>query len=215
MKSITCEADIASGLEALLARDPHLGDIIARAGPVPLRLLPAGYSGLAEIVVSQMVSKASASAIFGRLAERLGGEVSGAGVTALGADGLFGVGLSRAKASTLLAMSDAELAGRLDLQGVCHMETSEAVAYLTAVKGVGPWTAEVYLMFCAGNPDIFPVGDIALVHAVHHAFAHDEKLKGRDLAAFAERWSPWRSVAARLFWALYSQALRRAADPLG
>lgn len=215
MKPITSEVDIAAGLDALVTLDPRLGDIVARAGPVPLRLQPAGFRGLAEIVVSQMVSKASASAIFGRLAERLGGEVSGAGVMALGADGLFGVGLSRAKASTLLAMADAELAGQLDLQEVCRTETSEAIAHLTAVKGVGPWTAEVYLMFCAGHPDIFPVGDIALVHAVHHAFAHDEKLKGRDLAAFAECWSPWRSVAARLFWAFYSRQLRRAADPLG
>ena len=215
MKPITSEVDIAAGLDALVELDPRLGEIIARAGPVPLRLQPAGFAGLAEIVVSQMVSKASASAIFGRLVEKLGGEVSGAGVMALGADGLFGVGLSRAKASTLLAIADAELAGGLDLQGVCRMATADALAHLTAVKGVGPWTAEVYLMFCAGHPDIFPVGDIALVHAVHHAFAHDAKLKGRNLAAFAECWAPWRSVAARLFWAFYSQALRRAADPLG
>ncbi|MET3615893.1 DNA-3-methyladenine glycosylase II [Rhizobium aquaticum] len=215
MKPITSEFDIAAGLDALLTLDPRLGDIVARAGPVPLRLQPAGFAGLAEIIVSQMVSKASASAIFGRLAAKLSGEVCGAGVIALGADGLFGVGLSRAKASALLAIAEAEIAGRLDLQGACCMETAEALAHLTAVKGVGPWTAEVYLMFCAGHPDIFPVGDIALVHAVHHAFGRDEKLKGRDLAALAECWSPWRSVAARLFWAFYSQALRRAADPLG
>ena len=215
MKPITCEADVAAGLEALVALDPRLSDIVARAGPVPLRLQPAGYAGLAEIVVSQMVSKASASAIWGRLVAGLGGEADGAGVRALGADGLFAVGLSRAKASTLLAIADAELAGQLDLKGVCLLDPSEAMAHLTAVKGVGPWTAEVYLMFCAGHPDIFPVGDIALVHAVHHAFGHDEKLNGRRLASFAEVWSPWRSVAARLFWAFYSRQLRRAADPLG
>lgn len=215
MKPITSELDIAAGLDALVALDPRLGDIIARAGPVPLRLQPAGFCGLAEIVVSQMVSKASASAIFGRLAEKVGGEVSGTSVMALGADGLFGVGLSRAKASTLLAIADAERVGQLDLQAVCRMDTSDAMAHLTAVKGVGPWTAEVYLMFCAGHPDIFPVGDIALVHAVHRAFAHDEKINGRRLATFAECWSPWRSVAARLFWAFYSRQLRRAADPLG
>lgn len=125
MKPITSEVDIAAGLDALVELDPRLGEIIARAGPVPLRLQPAGFAGLAEIVVSQMVSKASASAIFGRLVEKLGGEVSGAGVMALGADGLFGVGLSRAKASTLLAIADAELAGGLDLQGVCRMATAE------------------------------------------------------------------------------------------
>lgn len=215
MQPITGEADIVRGLSALVELDPRLAGIVARAGPVPLRLQPAGFSGLAEIVVSQMVSKASASAIFGRLSARLDGNMTGGGVMALGADGLFAVGLSRAKASTLLAIAEAELAGQLDLQRVCGFETQAAMEHLTAVKGVGPWTAEVYLMFCAGHPDIFPVGDIALVHAVHHAFAHDEKLKGRDLAAFAARWSPWRSVAARLFWAFYSQALRRAADPLG
>ncbi len=215
MKPITCEADIAAGLAALVTLDPRLGEIVARAGPVPLRLQPAGYAGLAEIVVSQMVSKASASAIWGRLVAALGGEVSGSAVAALGADGLFGVGLSRAKASTLLAIAEAELEGRLDLQVVCRVETSEAMAHLTAVKGVGPWTAEVYLMFCAGHPDIFPVGDVALVHAVHRAFEHGDKLSGRQLAVFAEGWSPWRSVAARLFWAFYSSQLRRAADPLG
>ncbi len=215
MKPITCEADVAAGLEALVVLDPRLADIVVHAGPVPLRLQPAGYAGLAEIVVSQMVSKASASAIWGRLAVRLDGEVGAAGVMALGADGLFSVGLSRAKASTLLAIADAELAGQLDLQGVCRLGTSQAMAHLTAIKGVGPWTAEVYLMFCAGHPDIFPVGDIALVHAVHHAFADEEKLNGRRLASFAECWSPWRSVAARLFWAFYSRQVRRAADPLG
>lgn len=215
MKPITCEADIAAGLEALVGRDPRLGEIVAQAGPVPLRLQPAGYAGLAEIVVSQMVSKASASAIWGRLVAGLGGEVSGPAVAALGGEGLFAVGLSRAKASTLLAIAEAELEGRLDLEGVCRMETSQAISHLSAVKGIGPWSAEVYLMFCAGHPDIFPVGDVALVHAVHNAFGHDEKLKGRDLTAFAEGWSPWRSVAARLFWAFYSRQLRRAADPLG
>ncbi|MCD2175713.1 DNA-3-methyladenine glycosylase family protein [Rhizobium sp. C4] len=215
MQPITCEADIARGLDALVALDPRLDEIAAQAGPVPLRLQPAGFAGLSEIVVSQMVSKASASAIFGRLVARLDGGVTGAGVRDLGADGLFAVGLSRAKASTLLAIAEAELAGQLDLEGVCGLETAAAIAHLSAVKGVGPWTAEVYLMFCAGHPDIFPVGDIALVHAVHHAFGHDEKLNGRRLAAFAESWSPWRSVAARLFWAFYSRQLRRAADPLG
>lgn len=215
MLPITCENDIASGLAALVDLDPRLADVIARAGPVPLRLQPAGYAGLAEIVVSQMVSKASASAIFRRLAARLDGKVDGIGIRELGADGLFSVGLSRAKAAALLATADAELSGRLDLEGVCRLDTAAAIAHLTAVKGVGPWTAEVYLMFAAGHPDIFPVGDVALVHAVHDAFGHEEKLAGRRLAAFAEGWSPWRSVAARLFWALYSSRLRRAADPLG
>jgi DNA-3-methyladenine glycosylase II len=215
MQAITCEADIERGLAELLRLDPRLCTIADLAGPVPLRLQPAGFAGLGQIVVSQMVSKASAAAIWGRLEASLGGMVDGPGVTRLGADGLFSLGLSRAKASTLLAIAEAEAAGLLDLDLACRLEAGAAMACLTAIKGVGPWTAEVYLMFCGGHADIFPAGDIALVHAVHGAFGHREKKRGRELAAFAEVWSPWRSVAARLFWAFYSRQLRRAADPLG
>lgn len=215
MQPITCEADVRRGLEDLARLDPRLRAIIEAAGPVPLRLQAAGYAGLAQIVVSQMVSKASAAAIWGRLAAASGDPVTAAGVLALGADGLFSVGLSRAKAGTLIRIAEAEASGAIDLDNVCRIEPARALQALTTIKGVGPWTAEVYLMFCAGHPDVFPVGDIALVHAVHHAFGHDERLQGRKLAAFAESWSPWRSVAARLLWAFYANALRRPADPLG
>ena len=215
MQAITCEADIERGLAELLQLDPRLDAIAEVAGPVPLRLQPAGFAGLGQIVVSQMVSKASAAAIWGRLEARLDGQVEGAGVLDLGGDGLFALGLSRAKAATLLAIASAEASGHLDLNQAARLEAKAAMACLTAIKGVGPWTAEVYLMFCGGHPDIFPVGDIALVHAVHGAFEHEEKKRGPKLAAFAEMWAPWRSVAARLFWAFYARQLRRAADPLG
>jgi DNA-3-methyladenine glycosylase II len=215
LQPITCEADVMRGLAELCEIDPRLSAIVEAVGPVPLRLQQAGYAGLANIVVSQMVSKASAAAIWARLAAATGEPLAARGVISLGPDGLFSVGLSRAKAATLMRIAEAELSGALDLAAVCHIDTADALRALTAIKGIGPWTAEVYLMFCAGHADIFPVGDIALVHAVHRAFAHDERLEGRSLAAFARNWSPWRSVAARLFWAFYSSTLRREADPLG
>lgn len=214
MKPITCEADIATGLAELHCLDARLAAITALAGPVPLRLQPAGYAGLAEIVVSQMVSKASAAAIWARLSAETGAPVTGPAVLALGADGLFAVGLSRAKAATLMGIAEAEQSG-LDLVALCSLDGTEAARRLTAIKGIGAWTAEVYLMFCAGHPDVFPVGDIALVNAVRHAFGHERRLEGPALASFARDWSPWRSVAARLFWAYYSRQMGRAADPLG
>lgn len=215
MKPITCEADIALGLAELARLDPRLATISALSGPVPLRLQPAGYAGLAQIVVSQMVSKASAAAIWARLTEKTGAPVTAEAVLSLGPDGLFAVGLSRAKAATLMAIAMAEQSGGLDLVALCSLEATEAARRLTAIKGVGSWTAEVYLMFCAGHPDVFPVGDIALVNAVRHAFDHEARLEGAALAAFSQDWSPWRSVAARLFWAYYARQMRRLVDPLG
>lgn len=215
MKPITCEADVTRGMAELVRLDPRLLAIAEIAGPVPLRLQEAGYAGLAQIVVSQMVSKASAAAIWARLVSAAGDPVDAANILRLGTENLLAIGLSRAKASTLIGIAHAEVSGTLDLQEICRIETSKAMRGLTAIKGVGPWTAEVYLMFCAGHADIFPVGDIALVHAVHHAFGHETRLEGARLAAFAQDWSPWRSVAARLLWAFYSACLRREADPLG
>jgi DNA-3-methyladenine glycosylase II len=84
---------------------------------------------------------------------------------------------------------------------------------LTAVKGVGPWTAQVYLMFCGGHADIFPAGDVALQAAVAHALDMEARPTARQLAVLSEKWSPWRSVAARLFWSYYAAITRREALP--
>lgn len=216
MRIITSERDVEEGLDALLAMDPRLKQVAADAGPLPLRLMPASYNGLANIVVSQMVSKASAAAIWNRLLLATGEARLNAGtIAAMDEISLRGVGLSGAKAKTLQGLARAVLDGTVDLEGVCRLETEAAIRHLTAVKGVGRWTAEVYLMFCAGHPDIFPVGDVALRNAVAQAFGHETPLEGRALTEACLPWSPWRSVAARLFWAFYSARLRRSADPLG
>lgn len=212
MTVIRDASHIRQGLEALAVLDPRLLPVIEAAGPVPLRLQEPGFAGLASIVVSQMVSKASASAIWGRIAAR--GPVTAAGYLALEPAVVAGFGLSRAKASTLLSLSNAIEEGRLDLSAVCELETQDAIATLTRLPGIGPWTAEVYLMFCAGHADIFPSGDVALQAAVGHAFLLEARPSARKLAEIAIVWRPWRAVAARLFWAYYAARMRRDATPL-
>jgi DNA-3-methyladenine glycosylase II len=205
------QSDIQAGLEALVLLDPRLGPIVDIAGPVPLRLNEPGFAGLASIIVSQMVSRASADAIWRRLSAA--GPVTADGYGALDPAVVATFGLSRAKAATLRNLAAAISAGQFDLASVGMLETAEAIRGLTALPGIGPWTAEVYLMFCGGHADIFPAGDVALQAAVAHAFALEARPSAKNLIALAEIWSPWRSVAARLFWAYYAVKMRRDVTP--
>nr|WP_156711903.1 DNA-3-methyladenine glycosylase [Nitratireductor arenosus] len=204
--------DVMAGLEALCALDPRLRDVRAAAGEVPLRRIAPGFASLVSIVVSQQVSRASADAIFGRLAalvrpmtpQALGGA----------SDDLFReAGLSRPKQKTLRAVAGVFAENGFDLDAVCRLDAEEAIARMTALHGIGPWTAEVYLLFASGHPDIFPAGDVALQSAVGHAFAIDPRPATRAVAEIAESWRPWRGVAARLFWAYYREMKGRDALP--
>ncbi|WP_455873981.1 DNA-3-methyladenine glycosylase family protein [Rhizobium yanglingense] len=211
---IRSEDDIREGLKHLFRLDPRLADIAKEAGPIPLRLHEPGFAGLAHIIVSQMVSRASADAIWRRmsLAE---GVLTAESYVALRPDAWREFGLSRAKATTLSGIAEAVISGRLDLALLSSRPPAEALAELTALKGVGPWTAEVYLMFCGGHADVFPSGDVALQNAVAAAFGLAQRPQAKVLASLAMVWSPWRSVAARLFWAYYAQKLGRGLLPVG
>lgn len=213
MRRIDTGADIEDGLRALARIDPRLTRVIALAGPVPLRRQPPGFAALAEIILSQMVSKASANALWRRL-QAAAGEVTPEAVLRLSPEALAGAGLSRAKAGTLHRIGEAVVAGEIDLDRLCATDGREAIAAMTGIKGVGPWTAEVYLLFCAGHPDVFPAGDVALQAAAAHALELGERPTPRDLYRLAEQWSPWRGVAARLLWAYYATVMRRDAVPV-
>lgn len=210
---IRTETDIAAGLAELLRVDPSFLTVVERAGPIPLRQSTSDYTGLAGIIVAQMISKAAADSIWRRI-EAISGEVSAEAVLAMSAETLRGAGLSNAKETTLRRIAEAVATGGLDLAGLGDMPPSEAMQTLTAIKGVGPWTAEVYLLFCAGHSDIFPVGDVALQNAAAHAFKLDSRPTGKSFSQLAERWSPWRSLAARALWAYYSTEMRREATPV-
>lgn len=210
---ITGSADVAFGLSQLIAIDPRLAPLADRHAPLPLRLAEPGFAGLAHIIVSQMVSRASAEAIWSRITAATGGPPAADAYLALSPEVVAGLGLSRAKASTLALAAQAVAGGRLDLSEVARLDATEAIATLTALKGVGTWTAEVYLMFCGGHADIFPAGDVALRAAVGDALGHELRPDIRTVAEIAQDWRPWRSVAARLFWAHYAACTGREAAP--
>lgn len=205
-------ADIEHGLAGLCEADPRLVEIIAVSGDVPLRRSEPGFASLASIIVSQQVSRQSADAIWGRLTVLID-PLDPASFLAGGEQAWREAGLSRPKQRTLVAISEAVLEGRLDLEHMCRIDGSAALAELTAIKGIGPWTAEVYLLFAAGHPDIFPAGDIALQAAVADAFAMPQRPGDRELRLLAESWAPWRGVAARLFWAFYAARQGRNVAP--
>lgn len=212
MQPIRSESDIARAIERLLVIEPAFRLVVDAAGPVPLRHLPTGYEGLAGIVVSQMVSRASADAIWGRL-QLLLGVVTPATVLERSVEDLRGVGLSGAKESTLRLLAEACIAG-LDLDRTATLPASEAIREMTDLKGVGLWTAEVYLLFAAGHPDIFPSGDVALRTAAGEAFCLAERPSDKALRQMSLDWQPERSIAARLLWAYYGRRHKRDAMPV-
>ena len=171
------------------------------AGPLPLRRRKADFEGLAQIITGQQVSTASAAAIFARL-KGLVEPLTSEKLEAFSDEDLAGAGLSRPKIRTLRAVSEACDAG-LDLTHLATLPAAEAHARLCEIKGIGRWTADIFLLFCAGHPDIFPSGDLALQIALKDAFQLDERPAQKALDALAADWSPNRAVAARLFWAWY------------
>jgi len=214
MRLIETEDDIAEGLAALARADARLRPVIAAAGAVPLRRRPPGFGSLVSIVVSQQVSRASADAIMGRL-NLLVDPLEPAALLAAGDAAMRQAGLSRPKQRTVEAIASEIAGGRLDLDALAAAPPEEATARLTALPGIGPWTAEVYLLFCLGHPDIFPARDLALQAAVAHALSLAARPDHRALAATAESWAPWRGVAARLFWAYYASYRGREGVPAG
>lgn len=211
MRTIDTEADIVEGLAHLAAVDPRLVPVIAASGPVPVRRTRAGYEGIARIVVSQQLSTASAGAIWRRFAEALP-EVSPAAVAAASDETLRAAGLSAGKVRTLRAAAAAILDG-LDVGALGSIPAEEAMAALTAIKGIGPWTAEIYLLFCLGHADVLPAGDLALRNSARAALGLAETPSVKELEAIAQGWSPWRGVAAILLWAYYRTLSRREVTP--
>jgi DNA-3-methyladenine glycosylase II len=201
MKPIITEDDILSGLTALIVADPRLREIAEVAGPVPLRRRPADFEGLAQIITGQQVSVASATAIFARL-QSLVSPLTVLRLEQFSDEDLAGAGLSSPKIRTLRAVSESCRNG-LDLGQLAEIPAREAHDQLCAIKGIGRWTADIFLLFCVGHPDVFPSGDLALQIAVRDAFGLEEKPAQKDLDVIALDWTPNRAIAARLFWAWY------------
>lgn len=201
-------ADLEAAFDALVALDPALAPVREQVGEVPLRLREPGYAALTWIICGQLLSVAAAAAIHQRVSDHFG-TVTGAAVLSTGDETLYGLGLSRAKIKSLKLLAKAEQSGALDLGGLHLLPASEAHAVLTAHKGIGPWTADLYLMTAAGHPDIFPAGDLALRKMIGTMGRFDGLPSIAETATHARRWSPHRSAAARLIWALFAHEKKR------
>ncbi len=198
------------GVAELSARDPELAAIPAAHGLPPTRIRPEGFPTLFKIIVQQQVSLASGAAIWGRLEAGLDGAGAGA-VQRATADDLRAMGLSRQKARYAHALAEAVLDGGLDLAGLGALDDEAAIARLTAVKGIGRWTAEIYLLSALQRPDVWPAADLALMVAAGEVKGLKTRPDAKALARMAEPWRPWRAIAARLLWHYYRHARGRDA----
>jgi DNA-3-methyladenine glycosylase II len=207
---IDSEEALAEATAGLRSLDSDLVRLLVEiGGPPPLRLREPGFAGLDAIIVSQQVSVASASAIFARLSARLA-PLDAHGVLAADDEALRACGLSGPKIRALRSVARAVAAEGLDLRALGALDAVDAHRALVAVSGVGPWTADIFLLFCLGHPDAFPAGDLALQEAARLALGLETRPDARRLEAIAERWRPWRGVAARMLWAYYRQAKQRS-----
>ncbi|MDE2199057.1 MAG: DNA-3-methyladenine glycosylase 2 family protein [Rhodospirillales bacterium] len=188
-----------AGLDSLAALDADLAGIERAAGPLPWRRRPAGFPGLLQAIMGQQISNQAAGAIWRRLAA-LPGALEPAGLLALTEDDLRAAGLSRPKISHARSLAEAFADGRLDTARLDGLDDEAAIAAICAVRGLGPWTAEVYLLFALQRMDVFPAGDLALAAAAAHLKGLAERPGPRALRALAAGWRPWRSLAARLLW---------------
>ena len=198
------DQNLAKGLRILARRDKNMAKAIRFAGPLPDRSLPRGFATLAKIIVEQQLSLAAAAAIWSRLETDVG-DVTPAAVLSRDVPHLKALGLGARKAEYVQGIARALQSKALDLTAMSHMTDLDAIAHLTAVRGVGPWTAEVYLLFAEGRSDVFPAGDIALQAAAQFVFDLPARPDIEGFRAMADAWRPWRGAAARLLWQIYRQ----------
>ncbi|MEO1550204.1 MAG: DNA-3-methyladenine glycosylase 2 family protein [Pseudomonadota bacterium] len=200
---ITCAEDLEEGAAYLSETCRHLARAYQDTGTLRLRRRAAGFEALLSAIVSQQVSVASADAIWAKL--DAAGFTNAAALDDATPEALRAVGLSRQKARYAKALA----AARIDYGRLDQAPQDEIVKTLTAVTGIGVWTAEIYAMFSLGRADVFPSGDLALQEAAKLIYGLDARPTDKALRAQAQAWSPWRSVAACLFWQYYAGAKQR------
>ena len=209
-KTINSSRQMREVAEYLAARCEVMAQILQRTGVPPQRDFPASFAGIAKIIVGQQLSAQSANAIWGRLSAALH-PLSPQKILEATDEALREPGLSTGKIRTLRALSLAVLENNLDIEALRFADEQHIIDTLTTVSGIGPWTADIYLLFALRRKDAFAAGDLALQIAAQHHF----KLKARPTPAklleIAERWRPARAVAAQLLWADYALLRREGA----
>jgi DNA-3-methyladenine glycosylase II len=199
---LNTQADLDGAIHALVKQDTRLKPILERTGMPALRRREPGFAGLAAIVTGQQVSTASAAAIWGRVSAAFDPFHHDA-LRKARADRLGRLGLSGAKIKTLKNLARELAAERLNLEALAEQDADTAHATLTKLHGIGPWTADVYLLFCLGHGDAWPAGDVAIQEAIKVGFGLKTRPTPRQMAPLAEPWRPLRGAAAHLWWAYY------------
>lgn len=200
--------DIDAARRTLVEIDPALARAHALTPAFAWRRRVGGFEGLFHMIVDQQVSLASAAAIWARVEAGLGGQVTPERVLATPIESLRGFGLSIQKATYGHEIARAQVDGRIDFDHLERLSDGEAITKLVAIKGVGKWTAETFLMFCEGRRDVFPGGDIALQEAMRWTDGATLRPTEKQAYARAEIWRPHRSVAAHLLWGWYGAVKR-------
>ena len=206
---IESEADLAEAVAGLSLDCEVMRRVLPVAGPPPMRRAAGGFDGLLRIIVDQQVSVAAGAAIWAKVCGQFPVR-SPAIFLAAPEEQLKASGLSGPKIRTIRAIAAAMAEGALDLDSLGAMNADAAKATMVTIKGIGPWTADIYMMFCLGHADAFAPGDLALQEAIRLAFRLDERPSAREAELIAERWRPWRAVAARVLWGYYKAEKQRA-----
>ena len=207
------DAELQAGLAQLILADPRLKPVAEKAGAFGLRRREAGFPGLCAIVCGQQLSTASAAAIRNRLFAAFD-PFHHDTIRSARTDKLKRLGLSAPKIKSIREIAKAVAEARIDLNAVGDMDADAAHAALIELHGIGPWTADIYLLFCLGHADAFPAGDLALQESARMAFGLRVRPEAKKLAKMAEAWRPWRGVAAHLLWAYYHVVKKRDVVPV-
>lgn len=194
---IETDADVAEGAAWLAGHDPRFAMALKACGPLPLRRRSDGFREVLSAITSQQLSVASASAIWARMEDA--GMCEPAAILNASDEDLRACGFSRQKIGYARDLAAADL----DYPALRTLPSDAVIKQLVAIRGIGSWTAEVYVMFSLGHADVFAPGDLALQESARMLFNLDERPKEKALREMAQSWSPWRSVAARLLWAYY------------
>ena len=194
---------IRDGLDAIAAREPGVARAIEAAGYPEPRIRPTGYATLLRTIVGQQVSVAAAASVWGKLEALLGETIAPEALLAAEFEALRGCGLSRQKQGYARSLCELVLAGTLDLENLPE-DDEEAIAQLVQIKGIGRWSAEIYLLFAEGRPDIWPAGDLAVQAGLHKILGLPARPSEKETRALAEGWRPHRGSAAIFTWHCYN-----------
>jgi DNA-3-methyladenine glycosylase II len=200
---VLTRVSLLQGVAELGERDPVLAGIVKRFGPPPLWDRPRGFPTLVRIILEQQVSLGSAAALYARLQAATGTTVQPADVQRLGAPGLQALGFTRQKACYVAGLAGMVVKGEVSLERIGRLPDLEAEQALVAIPGIGPWTSGVYRLMALRRPDVWPPGDLGLHKSLAEVHGLKQVPTSVEASAFAQKWRPWRSVAARLLWHSY------------